>query len=99
VENKRELDARAEVGIPQPIQTNNLLKESGKEIIEKIDMVEKNVLEKFDKSKKTFDNYGLAKEVTDQFKEIDTCLIKRTLYGEKKYKSKTSINASMIDIR
>ncbi len=25
--NKRELDARAEVGIPQPIQTNNLLKD------------------------------------------------------------------------
>ncbi len=61
MENKRELDARAEVGIPQPIQTNNLLKESGKEIIEKINMVEK-----FDKPKKIFDNYGLAKEVTDQ---------------------------------
>ena len=61
MENKRELDARAEVGIPQPIQTNNLLKESGKEIIEKINMVEK-----FDKPKKIFDNYGHAKEVTDQ---------------------------------
>lgn len=92
----RETSAEFEVGKPRSQTTN--INEDNKVIIKKLENIEKTIKRTDDNRKEKIDNYGLAKEVTDQFKEIDTCLIKRILYGEKKYKSKTSINANMIEI-